>query len=405
MMMNSIVTTTLFFSFVAITTSAQWVEPEWDDYDCVIKRDELLQTVAPHIPVYLNGDAVCRPYQPRDTKFPDRVRLTDGVRNQAGSAYTTSTFRNTEYFPFETFFEYEIIPGQDETVADGIAFVIHFDPDGVDALSSVGGGLGVYNGYPESGPRGIRNALIIEIDTYLNEGPFPPFSNNNYARTIDVIVTDDEGYATRVHEEDISLTIPWSNRGKMWISHSISSPHILDIYFGGQYTDPRPSNPLISFDLSEYLEQPDSNEIYCGFSASTGGESSVQEIVRFTGCAETSNPCFCWHLWELDDFTSENVDADRSCGGSAAPFPALTLVTKDGDFGVIADPEGSSPVCNCGGATYCGKSRQPNFCGGDTFLCPEPSFTTTEQSEACVEQIRTRCAEIGLPVPPDTEPN
>lgn len=103
MKMNSIVATTLFLSFVAGTTSAQWVEPEWDDYDCVIKRDELLQTVAPHTPVYLNGDAVCRPYQPRDTKFPDRVRLTDDAPNQAGSAYTTSTFRNTEYFPLRLF--------------------------------------------------------------------------------------------------------------------------------------------------------------------------------------------------------------------------------------------------------------------------------------------------------------
>ena len=189
--MSSILTTAILLSFV-VAALAQWVEPEWEDFDCVIKRDELLQTVAPHIPVYLNGDAVCKPHQPRDTKFPDRIRLTGDVPNQAGSAYTTSTFRNTEYFPFETFFEYEIIPGQDEAVADGIAFVIHYDPVGVDALSSVGGGLGVYNGDPESGPGGIRNALIIEIDTYFNEGPFPPFSNDGYARTIDVIVTDDE---------------------------------------------------------------------------------------------------------------------------------------------------------------------------------------------------------------------
>ena len=248
--------------------------------DCVIKKDEVPNGQG--IPVTLNGDASCKASSGR----PDRVRLTDDAPNQAGSAYTTSIFRNTDYFPFESFFEYEIIPGQDETVADGIAFVIHFDPDGVEAISSVGGGLGIYNGYPESGPGGIRNALIIEIDTFFNEGPFPPFSTNQYARAIDVIVTDDEGYATRVHEEDISLTIPWSNRGKVWISHSISSPYILDIYFGGQYTDPRPSNPLVSFNLSEYLEQPDSNVIFCGFSASTGGESSIQEIVCFTGCGE-----------------------------------------------------------------------------------------------------------------------
>jgi len=354
------------------------------------------------IPLNLNGDATCKPSPGR----PDRVRLTDDAVNQAGSAYTTSTFRNTEYYPFETFFEYEIIAEQDEVPADGIAFVIHDDPNGVNALGSGGGGLGIYNGYPRSGPGGVRNALIVEIDTYSNEGPFPPFSTNEYTRTIDVITTDTEGYATRLHEEDISLTIPWSNRGKLWVAHSVRSPNTLDIYFGGQYTDPRPSNPLISLevDLSSLFGQhPFSNGVFCGFSASTGGESIAQEIDRFTGCNEISNPCSCWNLWELHAFTRENVDAERCCGGSVAPFPALTLITKDGDFGVIADPKGLSPACDCGGATYCGKSREPYFCGSDAFLC-EPSFPSDEQSDACVEQIRTRCEEIGLPVPPYTEP-
>mmetsp|Transcript_34711 Transcript_34711/g.75973 ORF Transcript_34711/g.75973 Transcript_34711/m.75973 type:complete len:403 (+) Transcript_34711:466-1674(+) len=364
---------------------------------CVVKSDEVPNGQG--IPVSLNGNGMCKPFSER----PDRIRLTDDVANQAGSAYATSTFRNTRYYPFETFFEYEIVTEQNETPADGLAFVIHDDPTGGNFLSSNGGGLGLYNGYPGSGPGGIRNALIVELDTYRNEGPYPPFSTNEYVRAIDIITTDSDGYATRLHEEDISLTIPWSDQGKLWISHSVRAPNSLDIYFGGKYTDPRPSNPLISLevDLSAVLGQyPYSNDIFCGFSASTGGQYSAHEIVRFAGCEEKSNPCFCWELWELLDFTSENVDAERSCGRSSAPLPALTLATKDGNFGVVADPFGSSPVCNCGGAKYCGKNRLPNFCGTGAFLCGEPSFMTDAQSEVCVEQIRTRCAEIGLPIIP-----
>ena len=258
------------------------------------------------VPMAYNGDAEC---------IDGRIRLTEEAPEQAGTAFTATSFSDltvvddTECVAFESYLEYEIIDTvSDSGHADGLAFVIHRDPRGLFAISDApGGGLGIYNGETNSGPGGIARALIVEIDTYPNIGPMAPFSptigpmtpfsTTSYARAIDVIVTDGEGYATRLHEEDITVTDVWSDRGKLWISYGVSGPGILDIYFGGEFTDPRPEFPLISVEVDiPYMCDSDEeeveagggenklNHVYCGIAASTGGQYDRHEIIEFSGC-------------------------------------------------------------------------------------------------------------------------
>ena len=59
--------------------------------------------------------------------------------------------------PFSLTFEINL--GANDAGGDGMAFVLHNDPNGKDALGATGGGLGA---------KGIVNGLAIEIDTYKN---------------------------------------------------------------------------------------------------------------------------------------------------------------------------------------------------------------------------------------------
>ena len=60
---------------------------------------------------------------------------------------------------------------------DGMAFVLHQDPRGLDTISTGGGALGIYTNLEDSTDTavGIQRALVIELDTvkqeeYLDDG-------------------------------------------------------------------------------------------------------------------------------------------------------------------------------------------------------------------------------------------
>lgn len=53
--------------------------------------------------------------------------------------------------------------------ADGIAFVMHNDPKGTNALANNGASLGVWASQDHNGPyNGIQNSVAVEFDTYIN---------------------------------------------------------------------------------------------------------------------------------------------------------------------------------------------------------------------------------------------
>ena len=226
----------------------------------------------------LNGDA---------TWSTDcRLELTSEDPMKSGSAFAAITFDDTTNYPFEAYYEYDI----SDTVingtsvggsADGIAFLVHIDPQGVNALNDAGGALGVY------GAGGIHCAIVIELDTYFgptNVGPHAPFSTENYARALDIIATDEAGNATRYAEVDI--TDIFTMQGKVWISHNNG---VLDVYLAPQTATSRPPRPIVTVNMPIPALLLSRDEIYVGFSSSTGGEYDRHEVV-FCSFEEADTP-------------------------------------------------------------------------------------------------------------------
>jgi len=90
------------------------------------------------------------------------LRMTpDAGAHMAASAFTTHEFESTNTgLVFEMSLGYRIY-GPNAGSADGVAFVMHQDPRGVNALGAGGGFMGVYG----SGSTAIHPALVIEMDT------------------------------------------------------------------------------------------------------------------------------------------------------------------------------------------------------------------------------------------------
>ena len=209
----------------------------------------------------LNGDA---------TWSTDcRLELTSENPELSGSAFSAISFDDTVNYPFEAYYEYDItdtvINGTSVGgIADGIAFLVHIDPQGVNALNNAGGALGAY------GAGGIHCAIVIELDTYFgatNFGPHAPFSTVDYTRALDIIATDEAGNATRYAE--VNITDIFTMQGKVWVSHNNGT---LDVYLAPQTATTRPLRPLVSVEMPIPALMLSRDEIYVGFSSSTGGE-------------------------------------------------------------------------------------------------------------------------------------
>ena len=101
------------------------------------------------------------------------VRLTANASNQTGWMW-----RNTPVpilNGFDTTFTFRIAPPPFGVKAEGMALVIHADPNGANAQGGTVWGMGYGSGANNS--PGIRNSIAIELDTY--QDPFLSDSSNN----------------------------------------------------------------------------------------------------------------------------------------------------------------------------------------------------------------------------------
>ena len=90
------------------------------------------------------------------------LRLTANTANQTSQVWRQNPV-SIEY-GFTTSFTFRLLPSSAGTQGEGLAFVLHRDPDGTAATGGTAWGLGYGRG--ASGADGIEHSLVIELDTY-----------------------------------------------------------------------------------------------------------------------------------------------------------------------------------------------------------------------------------------------
>jgi hypothetical protein len=178
------------------------------------------------------------------------VTLTPDASGLAGSAIFNDKIDLTHDFNID--FNIYFGPGQP---ADGMAFVLHNDPDGADAVGGTAGKLGAM---------GLQNGLAIEFDTYRNVLLKDPAYNHTG------IIDTDAGVGYQLSTPTNLGNIVdggWHQVGVTWDSQSYTLSYWVDGKLGGTLTG----------DIAtQYLGGQ--TTAYAGFTAGTGGSHDLQQI-------------------------------------------------------------------------------------------------------------------------------
>lgn len=188
----------------------------------------------------------------------NRLRLTDGGLMEARSAYL-STKVNVQRFTAD--FTFQLI----DAIGDGFTFVIQ--NQGPTAVGAAGGGLGYGMDYYSTGT-GIQQSVAVKFDLSSNAGESPnstgfywggvgPYSYGSVDLT---------PYGINLHSTDVF------------------SAHL--VYDGGNLivtiTDlTHPATSTVSYPVN-IPAAVGGNEAYVGFTAGTGWQGAVQDIVSFS---------------------------------------------------------------------------------------------------------------------------
>jgi Chitobiase/beta-hexosaminidase C-terminal domain/Legume lectin domain/Abnormal spindle-like microcephaly-assoc'd, ASPM-SPD-2-Hydin len=194
-----------------------------------------------------------------------RLRLTDGGTNEASSAWY-NTPMNIQQFTAN--FSFQITGGTSPT-ADGFAFVIQGGSGS--ALGPSGGGLGYGPDNvadPSASPnKPIENSVAIKFDLYSNAG---------------------EGVdSTGLYTDGASPTFPAVNMTSSGVNlHTTDLFNVQMSYNGTNLTMViTDANTNATFTQTWAINIPatvGANVAYVGFTAGTGGDTAIQEIIGWT---------------------------------------------------------------------------------------------------------------------------
>lgn len=216
------------------------------------------------------------------------LRLTANASNQTGWVWRQGALPVVA--GFDTTFTFRITPPTVGTKAEGMALVIHDDPNGASATGGTVWGMGY--GIGANNATGIRNSIAIEFDTYMDTAPIADTSANE--------LTIHTRGALGNHEYEqysIARTTPAQNLANGQV-HSLRVryvPGTIEVFVDGATT------PAISraYDLVTgglYLNggaAPGANmangSAFVGFCATTGA-GSLTELVEILSWTWASTP-------------------------------------------------------------------------------------------------------------------
>ena len=206
------------------------------------------------------------------TEGKDVIRLTpaDSATAVRGTAYYKKYVSLANDRSFSTYFTFKIIPVG--AGADGIVFILNNDTN---ELGGGGGGMGY---------AGIDNSIGIEFDTYDNTSwSAPPekwYGDEGLGWShIAVNVNGDINIpVATASNSDIGYNFKDQSLYHVWIDYD-GLDDTLEVRIN-RSSNVRPTEPVIStsLDLASILKQ---DEVYAGFSASTGGSKESHDIYQW----------------------------------------------------------------------------------------------------------------------------
>ncbi|MCL1975418.1 MAG: InlB B-repeat-containing protein [Firmicutes bacterium] len=245
--------------------------------------------------------------------YPNTVRLTPEATYRYGILWSKNKLDLSKPFTSIQSIYLGHNAGYSGTIADGLAFVLHNDARGIEAVADSGAGLGVY------GINYIKNSLVIEFDTYYNADatwsstdPYQAGYNSHCAFIMpsNSRISASDHYNTQwFNARDVwyDLTIEWKPQQ---VGQMLGG--ILSYYFEG-------TGQTSSLYISDVNNLFKSTQVWWGFSGATG--------------QYTSSPAVSFAKMPLPQTISYTLYYNAN-GGSGAP-PVQTNVPAN-SFPVIS---------------------------------------------------------------------
>merc|ERR1712070_80674 len=199
----------------------------------------------------------------------------DGQKSSIASAYLPLSIADND-FTFSTHIEYRIY-GSQRGSADGMAFVMHQDPRGPDALGHGGGHLGVYTTADSMQDR-VKPSLVIEMDSYYN-GHHHSYLQDSCHDSIHVMVIQEDGTTEELAEVCRAVRNSASGSGGLWIDYDGNT---LSVAHNAYNANTKPSSTIATaqINLSTFFDS--SETLYYGFTGATGGQTDNHDILGFS---------------------------------------------------------------------------------------------------------------------------
>ena len=210
------------------------------------------------------------------------LRLTSDSYSQAGTAVRRNQIQLTD--GFSTYFQFKIT--STTTPADGIAFIV-YKSDSVQ-IGDYGAGIGY---------SGISNSIIVEFDTYCNSDLGDPSSPH-----VAIMTNGNNSHSSQTAYTYSTLTS--GSAINVWVDYN-GSTGLVTVTYGTSTT--RSSGTTITRNVGTALV---GQNVYMGFSSSTGGCKSLHEILK-------------WYF--KDGYVSGGLSSDTNAYTQAAATVGITL--------------------------------------------------------------------------------
>jgi hypothetical protein len=234
------------------------------------------------------------------------LNLVPDRASQKGSVFYNTPFATNR--PFHTYFEFSI-PKGNSSPAEGLAFILHNDPRGTQALGDGGANLG-YGAPSKSHGVAISHSVAIAFDVH---GSTTKGRKDMDGNRVALLSNGDAGRPLAQAVPNFTLA---GSTGNVWIDYDPSARKLEVFVDRGAH---KPAKPLLSHKIA--LDTVVGTKAYAGFGAATGDQHAAFDIRN----------------WEFIDTPPTLIFSGYPSPTTAGQAQAFTVTAEDGLGNVLSN--------------------------------------------------------------------